>query len=149
MNSENETEYRTIVLIEDNLDHAELVKRAVEDQYPGLLLHHLRDGAEALDFLHAEHAGGAPARRPALVLLDLRLPKVDGLDVLRAVKQAPELRVIPVVVLTTSTSQNDMNEAYRCHANSYLQKPWDFGELNSMMKDVVGYWLHRNRSPET
>jgi CheY-like chemotaxis protein len=101
----------------------------------------VEDGEAALEYLAKNDSTAA---RPLLILLDLRLPKVDGIDVLRAVKTNPALAAIPVVVLTTSNSESDVASAYEHHANSYLVKPDDFRRLDSMMKDVGNYWLHWN-----
>ena len=139
----------TILLVEDNADHAELVVRAIEDRAPGVRVRRVNDGAQALDYLKRKNgfADVDKAPRPDLVLLDLRLPKVDGLDVLRYIKQRKELYRIPVVVLTTSTNESDLKRAYDSHVNSYLQKPFDFQALNRMIADMIRYWLSWNCHP--
>jgi len=106
---------------------------------------HVEDGAAALDYLDRSERAEVP--RPRLILLDLRLPKIDGLDVLRTIKTSPDLATIPVVVLTTSASAQDMARAYACNANSYLVKPEDFAAFDALIADLGQYWLDLNRSP--
>lgn len=139
----------TILLVEDNADHAELVKRNLADFQVANRLAHVEDGEAALNYLHRRGAFADPDRfpRPNLILLDLRLPRVDGLEVLREVKNDPELKTIPVVILTTSDAERDMALAYQHHANSYLTKPVDFGQFSSLLKDLGFYWLAWNRHP--
>lgn len=132
-----------IVYIEDNLDHAELVLRVMEREGLRQRVVHLENGEEALALFDDVKAG--TAGRPKLVLLDLRLPRVDGLDVLRHVKSSRELRDIPVVIFTTSASGRDMEEAYASFANSYVVKPDDLSSLNRLLMDLSVYWLERNR----
>ena len=138
-----------LLLAEDNADHAELVLRCLEAQPIPYRVVHLSDGEAALNYLtrRPPFADPAAAPTPRLVLLDLRLPKVDGLDVLRAIKASPELRHIPVVILTTSAADRDVAGAYAAHANSYLVKPLDADRLERMIQDVGRYWLEWNRSP--
>lgn len=139
----------TILLVEDNLDHAELVKRNLEESQVVNRLFHVEDGELALNFLHNRGDYADPQRfpRPHLILLDLRLPRVDGLEVLREVKSHLELQRIPVVVLTTSDAERDVALAYQYHANSYLTKPVDFGRFAALLKDLGFYWLAWNRHP--
>ncbi len=139
----------TILLVEDNPDHAELIMRTMEDFQVANTINHLKDGQAALDYLNGR---GAYADRkqfplPHLVLLDLRLPKVDGLDVLKEVKTDDLLRAIPVVILTTSEAERDMAMAYEYHANSYVTKPVNFAEFSKLLKDLGFYWLAWNRHP--
>jgi CheY-like chemotaxis protein len=138
-----------IMLVEDNLDHAELVRRALADHRVANRLQHLTDGQSALDYLFRRGAFADPAvsPRPHLVLLDLRLPRVDGLDVLKAVKQDRELHTIPVVVLTTSDAKQDVSAAYRHYVNSYLVKPVGYDDFNKLMRDLGFYWLGWNTNP--
>ncbi len=139
----------TILLVEDNLDHAELVKRNLETSLVANRLFHVEDGEAALDYLHGR--GGYTDRqrfpRPHLVLLDLRLPRIDGLQVLREIKNHAELQRIPVVILTTSDAERDVALAYQYHANSYLTKPVDFDQFSRLLKDLGFYWLAWNRCP--
>ena len=135
-----------VLLVEDDPDHAELVRRGLEQVGSRIDLVHVGDGEQALEYLTSRASRGAPGR-PHLVLLDLRLPKVDGLEVLREMKNAPELADIPCVVLTTSRAEGDMVNAYRLHANSYLVKPGDFGRFVELIAGVERYWLEQNAQP--
>ena len=137
-----------ILLVEDNHDHAELIRRNLEDAAVANRLVHVDDGESALRYLLVDRpADRANRPLPHLILLDLRLPRVDGLEVLRQVKDSPELKVIPVVVLTSSDGERDVAMAYRHHANSYLTKPVDFDQFASLLKDLGFYWLAWNRHP--
>ena len=109
----------------------------------------MRHGEEALDYLFRRGVWSEPRQspRPRLVLLDLRLPRVDGLQVLAVVKSTPPLRDIPVVILTTSDSEQDMAGAYARHANSYLVKPVDHQRFADLVASVESYWLELNRQP--
>lgn len=139
----------TILLVEDNPDHAELVMRNMEDFHVANRIVHVGDGEAALDYLHGR--GNYTDRKhfplPHLMLLDLRLPKVDGLEVLKEVKSNADLRTIPVVILTTSDAERDMAKAYEYHANSYVTKPVSFEEFSKLLKDLGFYWLAWNRRP--
>jgi len=138
-----------ILLVEDNHDHAEIIMRNMEDFNVSNAITHVDDGEQALDYLFAR--GRYQDRKtfplPHLMLLDLRLPKVDGLQVLRAVKESLTLRPIPVVVLTTSEAERDLAMAYEYHANSYLTKPVAFEEFSRLLADLGFYWLAWNRCP--
>jgi len=123
----------TILLVEDDLAHAEIVKRNLESSRIANKLVHVRDGQEALEYLQRDTEQDVHRDRPGLILLDLRLPKVDGLEVLKAVKHDPELSTIPVVVLTTSATEADVARAYEYRANSYLVKPVDFPKFVELM----------------
>jgi CheY-like chemotaxis protein len=141
-----------ILLVEDNPDHAELVQRSFQNHRVANQIYHVSDGEAALDYLlrRVSPAGANPQQdspRPHLILLDLRLPKIDGLEVLREVKTNEELRRIPVVVLTTSKAQRDLAGAYNNHVNSYLVKPVGFDEFTHLMDDLGYYWLGWNRQP--
>jgi CheY-like chemotaxis protein len=111
-----------VMLIEDNIDHAELVVRTLEDHLISNKVRHFLDGQSALDYLfhRGEFSEATETQRPHVILLDLRLPRVDGIDVLRAIKEDANLKSIPVVVLTTSEAEKDVAKAYYNHANSYL-----------------------------
>jgi CheY-like chemotaxis protein len=141
METSDETD---ILYVEDNLDHAELVLRCLERFGVRDRVVHVEDGERALAVLEAVKANTAV--RPRLVLLDLRLPRVAGMEVLRRVKSTPELRDIPVIVLTTSASPRDMQDAYANYVNSYLVKPDDLTTLNGLMTDLSTYWLGRNQT---
>lgn len=138
-----------ILLVEDNPDHAELVMRNLDDLKVANKIVHVEDGEAALDYLHGrgEYADRKRFPLPHLMLLDLRLPKVDGLQVLKEVKCSDTLRALPVVILTTSAAERDLAMAYEYHANSYLIKPVDFNEFNSLLGDLGFYWLAWNKRP--
>jgi len=138
-----------ILLVEDNEDHAELVIRGMRDQQVANTIHHVSDGEKALDYLFGRgaYADAGKNPRPNLVLLDLRLPRVDGLEVLRTIKTTPELLRIPVVVLTSSDAESDIAQSYDYHANSYVVKPLDFKTFTNLMKDLGFYWLGWNAKP--
>lgn len=137
----------TILLVEDNIDHAEMVIRSLEEVPLAHTVVHLEDGEVALDYLHARGDFGyrESAELPHLMLLDLRLPRLSGLEVLAQVKGDERLRALPVVVLTTSDAETDLAQAYASYANSYLTKPADFAELGRMLRDAVFYWLNWNK----
>lgn len=136
----------TILLVEDNPDHAELAIRNLDDAMIANRVIHLEDGEEALNFLY-NNGKYENSPRPHLVLLDLRLPKLDGLEVLKQVKSDPKLKSIPVVILTTSSAERDLAMAYEYHANSYVTKPVDFEAFSRMLKDMGFYWLAWNQRP--
>jgi CheY-like chemotaxis protein len=136
---------RLVLYVEDDLDHAELVQRSLARHTFGSSILHIEDGEAALDYLGRIDEGDVD--RPGLILLDLRLPKVDGLEVLRTVKTNPRLSDIPVVVLTTSANDADVQHAYAQCANSYLVKPENFPALDDLMKAVGSYWLKWNALP--
>ena len=124
-----------ILLVEDNDSHAELVMESLNEHRIANTVHLVQNGKDALDYLFREGAYSDPTKspRPHLVMLDLRLPKVDGLDVLRRVKGEESLSSIPVVVLTSSDADNDIQQAYKLHANSYLMKPIKFDDFSAML----------------
>ncbi|MFP4381290.1 MAG: response regulator [Candidatus Sumerlaeia bacterium] len=135
-----------VLLVEDNPDHAELVRRSFEDHCVTNTIFHVQDGEEALDYLFQRNKYDAAEKcpRPHLVLLDLRLPKVDGLQVLKEIKTNEKLKSIPVVVLTTSNAERDLAGAYEHYVNSYLTKPVDFQKFTELMKILGFYWLGWN-----
>ena len=141
--------YFEILLVEDNPDHAELVIRSFEDHPMANRIHHLSDGQAAIDYLFQQGPFDDTERcpRPQLVLLDLRLPKRDGLDVLEQIRGNPDFDRIPVVLLTTSSAESDIEKAYEHHANSYLVKPHDFKTFTRLMHDIGFYWLGWNQYP--
>jgi CheY-like chemotaxis protein len=138
-----------VMLIEDNVDHAELVIRTLEEHRIGNRVQHFLDGQSALDYLfrQGEYAESEPTERPHVILLDLRLPRVDGIDVLKAIKADADLKSIPVIVLTTSEAEKDVAKAYYNHANSYLVKPVGFEDFKKLMEDLGFYWLGWNVNP--
>ncbi|MGB0129788.1 MAG: response regulator [Rhodocyclaceae bacterium] len=138
-----------ILLVEDDPAHAEIVRRNLEQNHIANRLEHVEDGQAALDYLFRQgrYADPASSPRPHIVLLDLRLPKVEGLDVLRRVKADEILGDIPVVVLTTSAAEADIVAAYHFRANSYLVKPVDFSKFAGLMDTFGYYWLAWNQYP--
>lgn len=136
----------TILLVEDNSAHAELVTRSFQEHRVANRIFHVSDGEEALNYLFRRGTYADPVRspRPCVVLLDLRLPKMSGLDVLQAIRQSPDLCSLPVIILTTSSAQEDMIAAYARHANSYVMKPVDFEKFSHLMRDLGVYWLGWN-----
>ena len=139
-----------VMLIEDNIDHAELVIRTLEDHRIANKVRHFLDGQSALDYLfrRGEFSESSEIQRPHIILLDLRLPRVDGIDVLRAIKEDQGLKTIPVVVLTTSEAEKDVARAYYNRANSYLVKPVGFEDFKKLMDDLGFYWLGWNVNPD-
>jgi CheY-like chemotaxis protein len=121
----------------------------MRDQQVANRIHHVVDGEKALDYLfqRGAYADHEKNPRPNFVLLDLRLPRVDGLEVLRTIKTTPELLRIPVVILTSSDAESDIAKSYDYHANSYIVKPLDFRTFTKLMKDLGFYWLGWNAKP--
>ncbi len=140
---------RLILLVEDNPDDVELTMRALKKNRIATEVVVVRHGAEALDFLFASgaYSGRNADVLPDLVLLDLKLPKVDGLEVLRRIRADPRTQVMPVVVLTLSNEEQDVREAYRLGVNSYVRKPVDFDRFNQLLQHLGRYWLDFNESP--
>lgn len=138
-----------ILLVEDNPDHAELAMRNLEQAMVANKVFHAEDGEQALNYLfrRGTFSDSATYPKPHLVLLDLRLPKIDGLEVLRQIKADESLKTIPVVILTTSSAERDLAMAYEHHANSYVTKPVDFESFSTLLKDLGFYWLAWNKRP--
>lgn len=138
-----------ILLVEDNPDHEELIRRALDERNAPIALRVARHGEDALDYLfrRGSWVDEVSSPRPKLVLLDLRLPRLDGFQVLGIIKSTPSLRDIPVVILTTSDSEQDMAQAYARHANSYLVKPVDHQRFSDLVASIESYWLALNRQP--
>ena len=132
---------RTILLVEDNPDDAELALRAFRKISMPASVSVVRDGAEAIDFLMAAKA------MPSLVLLDLQLPKVHGLDVLRRLRAEKCSRRVPVVVLTSSSEESDIHSSYELGANSFVRKPVDYSQFIETAKILKAYWLEINEPP--
>jgi CheY-like chemotaxis protein len=139
----------TILLVEDNPDHAELVKRNLEDFQVANHINHVEDGEAALDYVYRRgtYSDHKKYPRPDLILLDLRLPRIDGLEVLKQIKRDLTLQAIPVVVLTTSDAEKDLAQAYEYHANSYVTKPVNFDNFSHLLRDLGYYWLAWNKRP--
>lgn len=137
-----------ILLVEDSPEDRELARLSFQRNRLANNIQIARDGEEALDilFCRGEHAGRKPAN-PKIILLDIKLPKIDGLEVLRAIKADERTRMIPVVVMTSSAEQKDMFESYRLGVNSYVQKPVDFAKFQEVMKQLGFYWLAINKTP--
>ncbi|OGU12184.1 MAG: two-component system response regulator [Geobacteraceae bacterium GWC2_58_44] len=137
-----------ILLVEDNPDDEALTLRAVRKHMPyGIMV--ARDGAEALEFLFGtgRHAGRDVTLNPLLVLLDLKLPKVNGLEVLRRLREDARTRSVPVIVFTSSTEEQDILDSYLLGANSYVRKPVDYGQFCDDLKQMMTYWLSVNQLP--
>ena len=139
---------KRILLVEDSLRDAELILDALKANQLGNEIIHLRDGAEALDYLYCRgEFAGRPRMPPALILLDLKLPKVDGLDVLRQVKGDPEMRTIPVVMMTSSRQEQDLVSSYELGVNAYVVKPMKFQDFVAAVKQVGAFWAVINEVP--
>ena len=138
-----------ILLVEDSAKDAEMTQRALRKHNLGNHLHWVKDGAEALDFLfcRGEFAGRDPAQPPKLVLLDIKMPRVDGIEVLRQVKADERTRLVPVVVMTSSNEERDVMESYRLGVNSYIVKPIEFGNFLEVVAKIGLYWMLANRVP--
>ena len=138
-----------VLLVEDDPAHAEIVRRNLEDFGVANRLIHVSDGEAALDFLYRRGAYQDPtdSPRPDLILLDLRLPRISGMEVLETVKADARVSQIPVVVLTTSAAESDVLRAYDHHVNSYLVKPVELAQFASLLKTLGYYWLAWNAYP--
>jgi two-component system response regulator len=142
---------RVILLVEDNPDDEELTLRALQKSNILNPVHVARDGVEALDYLFARgaHAGRDTKEQPQIVLLDLKLPKLDGLDVLRAIRNDPRTKRQPVVILTSSAEEQDVLSGYELGANSYIRKPVDFTQFVDAVRQLGLYWLVLNQPVPT
>jgi CheY-like chemotaxis protein len=138
-----------ILLVEDNMNDAELSLYALKKFKIANRIHHARDGAEALEYIFGSEKNieNAPLQVPRLILLDLKLPKIDGQEVLRKLKGNEATRTIPVVVLTSSREERDIVESYNLGVNSYIVKPIDFEQFTEAVRDVGLYWLLLNQVP--
>jgi CheY-like chemotaxis protein len=146
-NQENEVE---ILLVEDNPDDLEMALHALRKMNLANRIQVVRDGAEALDFIFGRgpFAGRNVENGPKVILLDLKLPKVDGLEVLRTIKNDPRTKALPVVVLTSSKEQNDVVESYKLGVNSYIVKPVNFVQFAETVQKLGLYWLLLNQPPK-
>jgi len=142
-------EKRWILLVEDNADDEELTRRALSKNKILNELVVARDGAEALDYLFGvgNHAGHNSDNLPAVVLLDLKLPKIDGLEVLLRLRENVKTARVPVVILTSSKEEADIASAYKNGCNSYIRKPVDFSQFNEAIQNLGLYWLLLNELP--
>jgi DNA-binding response OmpR family regulator len=138
-----------ILLVEDDPQDVELTLRAFRSENVQSLIEVVRDGEEALDYLfcRGDYKARSADRPPSLVLLDLKLPKIGGLQVLKELKASAECQSIPVIMLTSSGEQRDIAESYKLGVNSYIQKPVDIGEFRKAIRALALYWLGVNRSP--
>ncbi len=138
-----------ILLVKDNPSDAELALYALKKHNLANHIHIVRDGAEALDFIFCagDYAGRRMKDSPKVILLDLKLPKVDGLEVLRRIKADPRTRATPVVALTSSREERDIVESYRLGANSYIVKPVDFEQFAEAVRQLGLYWVLLNQPP--
>jgi CheY-like chemotaxis protein len=141
-----EAEPLCFLLVEDDDNHAHLVLRSLEKAPFSVRLYRVTSGADALSFLRREE-GFEDAPSPDLVLLDLNLPRATGHEVLSAIKEDPLLKMIPVVVMTTSRDEADRAQAYRHHANSYVVKPADYQKFRQIITDISHYWCRCNEPP--
>jgi len=136
----------SILLIEDDAIHIKLIRRALEKGGYGDNIISLEDGEKALTYLFPSDKGERPFL-PRLIMMDINLPKINGIEVLRRIKEDEKLRIIPVVMLTTSSNRIDMEKCFRYSANSYIVKPLDFQNFMDKMKNVAQYWLEVNSVP--
>ena len=138
-----------ILLVEDNVDDVELAVRALRREKLANAITIARDGEEALDviFCRGAHAGRSFQYPPRVVLLDLKLPKVQGLEVLKAIKSDPRTQAIPVVIMTSSREERDVVDGYKLGVNAYVQKPVDFEQFRTMVKDLGLFWMVMNQAP--
>ena len=147
----NGIENKTILLVEDNPDDELLTTRTLKKNNIMNEVVIARDGSEALDYLFGTgaHEGRDISVMPQVILLDLKLPRVDGLEVLRRLRRDDRTKLLPVVVLTSSREERDLSECYRLGANSYIRKPVDFAQFTEAIKQLGLYWLVLNESPPT
>src|SRR5919109_2946088 len=140
---------KVILLVEDNADDEALTLRALKKNKIGNEVVVARDGAEALDYLLGKgaYAGRDMSVMPAITLLDLKLPKVDGLEVLKRLREDDRTKLLPVVILTSSKEEQDLINGYRLGANSYIRKPVDFAQFVEAVRQLGLYWLVLNESP--
>jgi two-component system response regulator len=139
---------KLILVVEDNPDHLELTVLTLEELGVRAEVAVARDGAEALDYLlgQGRHAGRDTRKQPSFILLDMKLPKLSGLDVLRSVRSNPLTALVPVIMLTSSSEHSDMMACYQSGANSFVRKPVDFVDFTEKLNRLQAYWLDVNES---
>lgn len=135
-----------ILLVEDDPNDAELIMRAFRKGKLGICVVHLRDGAEAIDYVADARRGLGDAHLPKVIVLDLKLPKLNGLEVLQRLKSDALTKDVPVVILTSSQEENDIAQAYALGVNSYVTKPIEFDAFSKTVTDMGSYWLRLNRT---
>ena len=138
-----------ILLVEDGEDDAALFSQALKEAGLKPCVRLARNGAEALAIVFGDGSRGGPPLRPRLIVLDLKLPKVSGLEVLRRIKTTPRTQTIPVVILSSSQENRDLAECYQSGANSYLVKPMDFDEFAELIRLLGRYWLQQNQTQKS
>ncbi|MGM0650041.1 MAG: response regulator [Bacteroidota bacterium] len=138
-----------ILIVEDNPQDAEMAMRAFKQNKLTNKLHIVEDGVKALDFLFAKgkYADRKNMNKPKIILLDLKLPKLDGLEVLQKIKSNPDTKIIPVIILTSSKEETDIIKSYQLGVNSYIVKPVDFDKFVKAVRDLGLYWLLLNENP--
>ena len=142
------TDIRHILLAEDNAHDAELTMIALQENHLANTVVRVEDGVEALDYLYRRNAFASRAEgNPSLILLDLKMPKVDGIEVLRQIKADPALKAVPVVMLTSSREEHDVIRSYELGVNAYVVKPVDFPEFMDAVKSLGGFWALVNEPP--
>lgn len=141
---ENETKH--ILLVEDDEAHAEIIMRELDSCKDNYKIKHLDNGSDALNYIlnREQYAKKDMHPTPALIILDLKLPEINGIEILKNIKDDPELRKIPVIILSSSKDDADIDAAYENHANSYLIKPADAQAFNQILKLLINYWLNWN-----
>jgi CheY-like chemotaxis protein len=149
VNSSGSGSSKTILLVEDNPDDEALAIRALKRHHIGNQIIVAHDGVEALDYLFGKgmYLGRDITIEPTVILLDLKLPRIDGLEVLRHLRQDERMRLLPVVVLTTSSEEQDMLSSYSLGCNSYIRKPVDFIQFSEAIRQLGMYWLLMNEPP--
>lgn len=139
---------KTILLVEDNPDDAMLTKHALAKTIWKNMLVIAGDGVEAQEYLQGNKSGGMNARpQPSLILLDLKMPRVNGLELLRKIRENAQTRFVPVVILTSSNEQQDIIDSYTLGANCYIRKPIDFEQFETIIRKIIDFWLNLNEVP--
>ena len=138
-----------ILLVEDNMNDAELAIRALQKINLANHLLHVKDGVQALEFIFAtgEYAAREPNKNPKVIFLDIKMPRVDGIEVLRQIKSNEKTRSIPVVIMTSSKEEQDIVKSYELGVNSFVVKPVDFNDFGKAVTDLGIYWILTNQSP--